>query len=54
VAGALGTAPAILVLLLVLSFPTAVGAVAMAWATGIVWLLKKRQDDPTWDRRSAS
>ena len=26
-------------------------AVAVAWAIGLVWLGKKRQDDPGWDAR---
>lgn len=29
----------------------AVVVVVVAWATGIVWLLKKRQEDPEWDAR---
>lgn len=29
----------------------ATAAVVVAWATLIVWLLKRRQEDPGWDRR---
>ncbi|MCW2787562.1 MAG: hypothetical protein JWP74_4079 [Marmoricola sp.] len=54
VAGALATVPVTLALLFVLSFSPAVAAVAMAWITGIVSILKKRQDDPTWDHRTTS
>jgi hypothetical protein len=31
--------------------PTAaIGGLVVAWASGIVWLLKKRQEEPAWDR----
>jgi hypothetical protein len=51
VAGALGTVPALFVLSGFLGFYAGVGGVVFLWATGIVWLLKRRQEDPTWDRR---
>jgi hypothetical protein len=54
VAGALATIPAIFVLGIFLGLYAGAGAVLVAWTSGIVWLLKKRQEDPTWDRRPTS
>lgn len=51
VAGALATIPGGLVLMSFLGFDAGIGGVVVLWTSGIVWLLKKRQDDPTWDRR---
>jgi hypothetical protein len=51
VAGALATVPIALILMSVLGVGGAVGGVVVMWAAGIVWLLKRRQEDPTWDRR---
>jgi hypothetical protein len=50
VAGLLATIPA-WIALLALGPYVATGAVVVAWSTGLVWLLKKRQEDPSWDRR---
>jgi hypothetical protein len=54
VAGALATIPAALLLMAFLGTYAGLGGVVMLWTTGVVWLLKKRYDDPTWDRRPAS
>ncbi len=54
VAGALGTVPALLVLAVFLGFYGAVGGGIVMWSAGIVWLLKRRQEDPTWDHRPAA
>lgn len=51
VAGALGTVPAVLLLARFVGLYGAVGAVVVVWACGLVWLLKRRQEDPTWDHR---
>jgi hypothetical protein len=51
VAGALATFPAILVLGAFVGFTFAMGAVLVMWTSGIVWLLKRRQEDPSWDHR---
>ena len=51
VAGAFGTVPVFFVLALFLGFYGAVGGVVVVWTTGIVWLLRKRQEDPTWEHR---
>ena len=51
VAGALATVPVLVVLAVVLSPYIALGGVVVMWTSGIVWILKKRQDDPTWGRR---
>lgn len=51
VAGALGTLPAVYVLAIFLGFYGAVGGVVVLWTSGIVWLLKKRQEDPSWAHR---
>ena len=51
VAGALATVPALVVLAVMFGPYVALGGVVVIWTSGIVWLLKKRQDDPTWDRR---
>jgi hypothetical protein len=53
VAGALATVPALFVLCGSLGVYGGVGGVFL-WTTGIVWLLKKRQEDPTWDKRPAT
>jgi len=29
----------------------ALGGVVVSWTSGIVWLIKRRQEDPSWDRR---
>ena len=50
-AGALGTVPAVLLLTLVIGLYAAIGAVVVMWASGSLWLLRKRQQDPTWDHR---
>jgi hypothetical protein len=49
VAGALATVPALLVLVAVFGTYVALGAVVVMWTTGVVWLLKRRQDDPAWE-----
>jgi len=49
VAGALATLPGILLVTTFLGLTVAVGAAVVAWAAGAVWL-KKRQEDPRWDR----
>ena len=51
VAGALATVPAIFVLGALLGFNVALGGVVVLWTSGMVWLLKKRQEDPAWDHR---
>ncbi len=53
VAGALATVPAFFVLLFFGPY-VALGGVVVMWTSGIVWLLKRRQEDPTWDRRTSS
>jgi hypothetical protein len=32
----------------------AIGGVVVLWTSGVVWLLKKRQDDPAGDRSSTT
>jgi hypothetical protein len=51
IAGALATVPALLVLGAYLGLYGALGGVVVMWTSGIVWLIKKRQEDPSWDRR---
>lgn len=34
-----------------IGFQGASAVVVVAWCTGVVWLLKKRQKDPAWDAR---
>ena len=51
VAGALRTVPVFFMLALFMGFYGAVGGVVVVWTTGIVWLLKKRQEDPAWEHR---
>jgi hypothetical protein len=50
IAGALATVPCFFVLLFLGPY-AALGGVVVMWTSGIVWLLKRRQEDPTWDRR---
>ncbi|GAA2012624.1 hypothetical protein GCM10009719_23890 [Nocardioides kribbensis] len=50
-AWATGTIPALFVLAPFVGVGGAVAALVIAWCTGIVWLLKRRQEDPGWDRR---
>jgi hypothetical protein len=54
VAGALATVPAYFVLAAVIGYYAALGGVVFLWTSGIVWLLKRRHEDPTWDRRATS
>jgi uncharacterized membrane protein YphA (DoxX/SURF4 family) len=51
VAGGLATIPGLCILIGYLGPRAALGAVVVLWTSGIVWLLKKRQEDPAWDRR---
>ncbi|GAA1937041.1 hypothetical protein GCM10009815_35060 [Nocardioides marmoribigeumensis] len=36
---------------LILGLPGGWAVLVVGWATGLVWLAKKRQDDPGWDAR---
>jgi len=54
VAGALATFPAILVVGAFVGLTFALGGVLVMWTSGIVWLLKRRQEDPSWDHRLPS
>ncbi|MBO0847523.1 MAG: hypothetical protein J2P22_19155 [Nocardioides sp.] len=54
VAGAIATIPGWFLLIAILGIYPGTGAVVFLWAAGVVWLLKKRQDDPSWDRRPTS
>ena len=54
VAGALATVPVALLLGLLIGIPFAIGTLVVAWASGILWLLNKRQEDPFWDHRPTS
>ena len=49
VCGFLLGVPVWLVGLLLGGMQGAFAALVVLWATGVVWLLKKRQDDPGWD-----
>lgn len=51
VAGALATVPAFLLLAAFVGAYAAFGGVVASWTIGTVWLLRKRQEDPGWDRR---
>jgi hypothetical protein len=54
VAGALATVRAWFVLTAFLGVYAGCGAVVVLWTTGVVWLLKRRQEDPAWDHRPQS
>jgi hypothetical protein len=54
VAGALATVPALAVMVGYFGPYVGMGGVVTLWTIGVVWLLKKREDDPTWDRRPTS
>lgn len=49
VAGLVATIPLWLLAFLLIGMSGAWAVVVVAWTTGVVWLLKKRQDDPGWD-----
>lgn len=49
VAGAVATIPGFFLFAFFLGFYGAIGGVVVSWTSGAVWLLKKRQEDPTWD-----
>lgn len=51
VAGAVATIPGWVLLIVFLGIYAGTGAVVFLWVTGIAWLLRKRQEDPSWDRR---
>lgn len=51
VSGLVATIPLWLLAFLFLGPEGAWAVVVVAWATGVVWLLKKRQEDPGWDAR---
>ena len=51
VAGVLGGVLLWVLAVGLVGLPGACALVVVAWATGGVWLLKKRQDDPDWDGR---
>ena len=51
VAGLVATIPLWLFAFLFVGPQGAWAVVVVAWTTGIVWLLKKRQEDPEWDAR---
>jgi hypothetical protein len=51
VAGALATFPGMFLLVGFFGPYGALGGAVVAWTSGIVWLLKRRQEDPAWDRR---
>jgi hypothetical protein len=46
--------PAWFVLTAFLGLYAGCGAVVVLWTTGVVWLLKRRQEDPAWDHRPQS
>lgn len=50
-AGLVATVPVWLAASVVLGFVGGAGAVLTGWCVGVLWLVKKRQDDPGWDRR---
>ncbi len=54
VAGLVATIPTWLILGMFLGLGSGAAAVAVCWATGLVWLAKQRQEDPEWDRRSTA
>jgi len=54
VPAALATIPGFLVLIAFSGANVAIGAVVVLWTSGIVWLLKKRPEEPGWDRRPTS
>ncbi len=54
VAGALATIPGMVLLLGFFGPYGALGGAVVAWTSGIVWLLKRRQEDREWDRRPVS
>jgi hypothetical protein len=51
VAGLVATIPLWLLAFLFTGYQGAWAVIVVGWATGVVWLLKKRQDDPEWDSR---
>jgi lipopolysaccharide export LptBFGC system permease protein LptF len=54
VAGFLGGVAAWVVLSLFTGMAIAGAALLVAWLTGLVWLAKKHQDEPGWERPSSS
>jgi hypothetical protein len=52
VSGALATVPALFVLMF-LGPLAAIGGVVTLWTSGVLWILRKRQEDPGWDRRTS-
>jgi hypothetical protein len=53
-AGALATIPVLIIVVAFTGWYVGLGAVVVMWTSGIVWLLKKRQEDPAWDHRPTS
>lgn len=50
VAGGLASFPIWAFLLPWMGVGGATAALVVAWASGIVWLLRRREEDPAWDR----
>lgn len=51
VAEALATVPVLFLLISYLGTYGALGGVVVLWTSGVVWLLKRREEDLGWDRR---
>lgn len=51
VCGVLATLPALILLAAYFGRAVGIGGVITVWLIGLVWILKRRGEDPEWDRR---